>query len=223
MDYLKFIISNYRAINGPLVIDVEKNPLIPIIGVNESGKTTILQAIFAFDYWNDDFNEGRQLIDTSNLYDIDSAPATITAELSTTKDDYVGGIKSLLDENKADAARTLALTQYMLKLTTLPLSFKISITRNLKSLEYTIENENLTHEDMDDLIARGLIINNIPFTLYFDDFRDSVDDRIEIKESEKDSTAGWLAIVEQLFSQTDESFSVFKLASLEERQRKSVL
>jgi predicted ATP-dependent endonuclease of OLD family len=68
MRYLTFTIKNYRAITGPLEIDVNKKTLIPIIGINESGKTTILQAIFSFDYYNDEFNqEGRHLKDTTNL------------------------------------------------------------------------------------------------------------------------------------------------------------
>ncbi len=69
MRYKKFIIRNYRAITGPLVIDLDKKSLVPIIGINESGKTTILHAIYAFDCFNDKFNEGgRHLEDTVNLY-----------------------------------------------------------------------------------------------------------------------------------------------------------
>ncbi len=49
MEYGKFWIRNYRAITGPLEVDVARTPLVPIIGVNECGKTTILSAIFAFD------------------------------------------------------------------------------------------------------------------------------------------------------------------------------
>ena len=53
MKYNKFTIRNYRAIEGPMEINIKKNKLVPLIGTNESGKTTILQAIFAFDYAND--------------------------------------------------------------------------------------------------------------------------------------------------------------------------
>ena len=60
MRYKQFVINHYRAITGPLKIDVDKRTLTPIIGVNESGKTTILHAIFAFDYYNDGLNGGRR-------------------------------------------------------------------------------------------------------------------------------------------------------------------
>ena len=69
MRYLRFTINNYRAIVGPLTIDVSKPKLMPIVGVNESGKTTVLHALFAFDHFNDEMNDdGRHLRDTANLY-----------------------------------------------------------------------------------------------------------------------------------------------------------
>ena len=48
MKYKSFSISNYRAIKAPLTIDLSKR-IVPLVGVNECGKTTILQAIFCFD------------------------------------------------------------------------------------------------------------------------------------------------------------------------------
>jgi predicted ATPase len=68
MKYLSFSISNYRAIESALILDLTKTPLIPLVGLNECGKTTILQAIYAFDYTNDKENEGKHLKDTKNLY-----------------------------------------------------------------------------------------------------------------------------------------------------------
>jgi predicted ATP-binding protein involved in virulence len=83
--YKRFIINNYRAISEPLEIRVGKGLLMPIIGVNESGKTTILQAIFAFDHLNDSSNErGRHLKDVLNLYSSSSPDATVEAEVETT-------------------------------------------------------------------------------------------------------------------------------------------
>lgn len=38
MKYNKFIIKNYRAIEGPIEINIQKNKLVPLIGTNESGK-----------------------------------------------------------------------------------------------------------------------------------------------------------------------------------------
>ena len=47
MRFTGFHIKNYKAIEDLLI--VLNNTLIPLIGINESGKTLILQAILAFD------------------------------------------------------------------------------------------------------------------------------------------------------------------------------
>lgn len=52
MKYKKFRIRNYKAIKD-LTIELGNQNLIPIIGLNETGKSSILQAIFAFDCYND--------------------------------------------------------------------------------------------------------------------------------------------------------------------------
>ena len=56
MRYKSFTIENYRAIKDKVIIDLEKR-VIPLVGINECGKTTILQAIFCFDYGNDTYDE----------------------------------------------------------------------------------------------------------------------------------------------------------------------
>ena len=95
MRFTSFTIKNYRAITGPLVIDLSKKSLLPIIGTNESGKTTILQAIFAFDSYNDKFNDGLHLSNTSNLYLTLSSPALVEAQIEMTDADE---IQKLLQE-----------------------------------------------------------------------------------------------------------------------------
>ncbi len=60
MRYKMFVIENYRAINKKLIIDLEKR-IIPLVGINECGKTTILQAIFCFDSSNDNEYSGKHL------------------------------------------------------------------------------------------------------------------------------------------------------------------
>lgn len=56
MKYTKFIIKNYKAIDE-LTVNLSRN-VIPLIGVNESGKTSILQAILAFDKDKDNLLDG---------------------------------------------------------------------------------------------------------------------------------------------------------------------
>ena len=67
MKYTKFTLKDYKAIAGELEIDIKKS-LLPIICINESGKTSILWGIFAFDEANDALNEGRHMKNVGNLY-----------------------------------------------------------------------------------------------------------------------------------------------------------
>src|SRR5260370_16039238 len=217
MHFRRFVIQNYRAITGSLEIALEKQSLMPIIGVNECGKTTILHAIFAFDSYNDFLNDnGRHLKDITNLYRTSSPSPKITAEIQLSEDEFVG----ILDEFKEppDNAKKAAL--YKRRRRHLPNPLRIS--RDLKTRKFEIEGALFTDKIFDDFLARE-ILRVLPYILYFDDFRDSVDERIKIVKKEDGTTSGWLSILEQLFSQTDQAFSLFELEELEERQRKSVL
>ena len=88
MRYKKIIIERYKAISNPIEINFDKSTLTPIIGINECGKTTILNAIYAFDYLNDEYSKTtRHLDDTENFYEIFSEPAKITAIVECTIED----------------------------------------------------------------------------------------------------------------------------------------
>lgn len=86
MEYKKFILQNYRAIVDPIEIDLSHG-IVPLVGVNECGKTTILQAIFCFDYSNDKINSGRHLKNIMNLYEtVDKGTCTIIALIEFDKE-----------------------------------------------------------------------------------------------------------------------------------------
>jgi hypothetical protein len=215
MKYRKFIIENYRAITKPIVIDVSNNVLIPIIGVNECGKTTILHAIFAFDYCNDELNNsGRHLQDTDNLYVTDPKPAVVSAEINISRSELLGCLRDIDDVELSGSIQTYR------KRKGVPNPLKIR--RNIKTLKYDIEFRGFSNAGLNDALARE-ILRKLPYILFFDDFRDSVEEKVEIVARSDGEPEGWLSIFEQLFKRTDRNFSVFKLAGMEERQRKTVL
>ena len=78
MKYTKFLIKNYKAIEE-LSINLKRN-VIPIIGVNESGKTSILQAILAFDKDKDNLLGGLHTI-PKNKYKTIQSPCEIKSYL----------------------------------------------------------------------------------------------------------------------------------------------
>lgn len=187
---------------------------MPIIGVNECGKTTILHAIFAFDYCNDELNDaGRHLRDTDNLYVTSPKPAVVGAEISLLRYEFLACLKEV-DLSFAGASQ-----RYRSK-RGLPSIF--TIERNIRDDKYDILIPALTNKDLNDALARE-ILRKLPYILFFDDFRDSVAEKVEITKDEYDEFEGWLSIFEQLFKRTDRNYSVFKLADMEERQRKTVL
>lgn len=91
MKYKRFIIENYRGVIQPLEIKIKQGKPIALVGLNESGKSTILDAIFAFDYQNDSLNKKyHQLNDTKNLYTraSEQKDSRITAFIEFENKDY---------------------------------------------------------------------------------------------------------------------------------------
>lgn len=219
MKYLKFIIKNYRAITGPITIDIDKAPLIPIIGINECGKTTILNALFAFDFFNDSLNDkGKHLKDVNNLYNTQIVEPEISADIEISWPEFESALYSV--GKSYDLLKSSAFKSYKRFRTKFPTS--ISIVRNLTTKIYKINGSLFWDGDLNNKLSKE-IIRKLPYILYFDDFRDSIEDKLEIKKDSDGTISGWLAILEQLFKQTDKNYSIFKLPSIEERLRKSVL
>lgn len=244
MEYQRFIIQNYRAIDGPLEINFGKNSLIPIIGVNECGKTTILSAIFAFDFTNDTLNSGRHLKDTRNLYGTSPGIPRISSEITLETSNFVTALNFIESELKpkakladgsdqeaeqdsktSEAAAKLwgeikpIIEKYYRKRRQFPK--RLIIERDLSTKQYGFNVPGFDDARLNALIGKQLV-RRLPYILFFDDFRDSVDETIEIVGDES-KASGWLSILNQLFKQTDENFSVFNVPEMESRQRKSVL
>lgn len=216
MRYLKFRVENYRAITGPLELDVEREPLIPIIGINESGKTTILHAIFAFDSLNDhDLQDGQHLKDMQNLYRISSEEPQIGAEVEITPEDY----KKSWEEVEPKAPPEIV-QQYVDAANSL--KGRLWITRNLGTGQYELPIDLFPDPEVNHFLAKQFV-SRLPYILFFDDFRDSIDETIAIPDKPTNGPAGWLAIFERLFQDTAPALSVFDLAGMDERQRESAV
>ncbi len=153
MRYRKFIIQNYRGIVGPLEIDVLKKSLHPIIGVNESSKTTILQAILAFDCHNDRLNDnGRHLKDIENLFATAPETPTISAEVDITYDEFTAFLGYVQEDTTVDEAVRAQSSKYRMsprKRASFP--GRLLISRNLHTNKYDLHstlfpNRELNHE-----------------------------------------------------------------------------
>lgn len=215
MRYKSFHITNYRAISEELIVSLDKNSLIPIIGINECGKTTILLGIFSFDLNNDIFNEAvRHLEDTVNLYKPgENINPKIAAKIEISTDELL----AIFDDSSVTANEISS--QYKEKIS--DLCGELIVSRNLISRAYTLEHEFFGDPDLNNLIAQ-IIIRKLPNIIYFDDFRDQVPPEIDIDDAQRPNPSGWLAIIERLFKKTDDKFSVFDL-EIDDRLRKSII
>ena len=104
MEYLSFTIENYKAITNKVDINL-KNKLIPIIGINECGKTTILQAIYAFDSNNDNLFNKTHITNIKNIKPIlDSYIDYSQSNLHTDESTLYSGYKNrnIVTHNKGE-------------------------------------------------------------------------------------------------------------------------
>ncbi len=220
MKYTKFTLKDYKAIAGELEIDIRKS-LLPVIGINESGKTSILWGIFAFDEANDSLNDGRHMKNVGNLYKTSNrGEPSIIADIEATKDELIDFLDSIDGAAETTAEAKTEIKKY--KRTLSSWAGIIRIKRNLISKKYSIENPELKgFPNLNPLMIEECL-GSTPYILYFDDFRDTIHEEITI-EGEAESPKGWLAIIEQLFKKTNSSYSVYKLQATEELQRKSIM
>ncbi len=172
MKYISFEIINYRAIQHA-IIEVSNN-LIPIIGINESGKTTALQAILAFDKNKDRYQKSRHL-EYKNKYTIDSDISfKIIARILIENEDDLNFLAERLEVLASDDLY-IKLREYFSDKKEIKLA-RVFENGNKK---YQVENDDfiIKSKKTKDNLAEALY-DRLPFVLYFDDFSDRVPEKI---------------------------------------------
>jgi predicted ATP-dependent endonuclease of OLD family len=225
MKYIKFEIENYRGISEKLTIDLEKSSLVPLIGINECGKTTILQAIYCFDYINDAEYKGKHLENILNLYKTsDTNPQTVTATIEYKAKELSDLVEenNIREQTKADEAKKTGKTYNPTIIDTDGIKSlsknRMRIQRDLTTLEYSFLDQEFN-------VLKGIIkkiISYSPYILYNDDFMDRPPNSIDIPEAKPEKLTDWLAIFERLFESKD--CSLFDIISeKDERRRLSII
>lgn len=167
MYYSKFIINKYRAIKN---IEVSlKDNLVAIIGINESGKTSILQAIFAFNQANDKKSGGVHLF-AKNKYDLNSTNHSVAADIKFESENEINEVfdNAGVRSNQKFYKEAMAFFKD---------SFNnnkaIRITRNLDDKTYFFNDLNIDNKTLRTQLITE-ILESLPYILYFDDFTDRV-------------------------------------------------
>lgn len=193
MEYKKFQINQYKGINGPLDVDISKNRLIPLVGINECGKTTILKAIFCFDYINDKAYGGAHLERLENLYSSKSGEKPrISAFIKTNKKEFI----SVIDDIRDDSSKINITDETYNIIQEIEDFEEIVITRDLISKKYSMNILESLKEDSQHIICKEIIRSELPYILYNDDFNDRPASNININKEEKTE---WLEIYERVF------------------------
>lgn len=199
MRITKFRIRNYKAISDT---EIKLNYSInPIIGVNESGKTSVLQAILAFDKNRDRVNSGNHL-EFQNKY-----------STKLTKDSKISAYIKLTKQELKDLVNVLEIqtgTQEYEQVTSLNENFEFILTRELSTEEkyYNIENPEFIDKVKSKI--KKFLQKKLPFILYFDDFSDRVPEEISFKEDYKTSgklsyskNREWQEIIVEIFRKAE--------------------
>lgn len=212
--YKGFQVKSFRGLEE-VSLDFSKNDLILLLGLNESGKTSILKAIEAFDFNNDPPPERLKPFFTSmrNKQEVSSStPCQITADIEFSQKLTYSAFRPFLKAAGFDASIKSEIEEFLTRLNE---SMRIRITRvvpfsggNPGKSFYRLEGQQpLSDAKLDRVIAQA-VVAQCPFILYFEDFQDAIPNRIYTKKQNSAYNHSWYEIIDGLFYNTDPSLNI---------------
>lgn len=224
MRYQKLIIDNYKAIRNA-EIDLAAEGLVLLLGINESGKTSVLRAVESFDYTNDLEDEtarNRFYKSIRNKAELNSQ-ANVIAEILIERQDIdkiiplVKGVSSDVSEEEVKKIKNLSVTR----------SFRYQ-NAEFVSVNYSLDEQSKTIFKISDPVVENDICKTIlkicPSIQYFEDFKDQIPDYISLTPGAQWYDPDWASTIEGLFYHTDPSVDVAQFTNLTDvNARQSVL
>ena len=218
----KFYYSNFHIVRFRGVDDVSipmvTNELVLLLGLNESGKTSILKGIEAFDFRNDPqvFSElakwNRSL---RNKAALDASDPTIIEALIEVEGEFkVSRISKRKRTAKIGTQRVKEIESIIND------DHKILIQRHfifrdgsfIRS-EYKLPAlQNILSDTEQDALASRIVYSS-PFIIYFEDFTDLIPEKIYTSAQKRVNNREWYDILDGLFYDTDETLSLKKYGS----------
>lgn len=214
--YKSIEIKGFRGLSH-VSLNFSKNDLVLLLGLNESGKTSILKAIECFDFNNDPAPGQLKALFTSirNKQDIDcSSPTTITAEISFSEPLDFKFFQQALKSAKynrhirptVDAFIDFANERCSVRITrVIPFN-----NGNARPSYYKFED----HPPIEDMKLESVmaqeIVRRSPYILYFEDFQDAIPEKIFTSTRSDGFNPVWYEIIDGLFFNTDSNYSVKK-------------
>ncbi len=215
MRYTNFKIENYKAVKTA-TLDLTSEGLVLLLGINESGKTSVLRAVESFDYTNDPAEEEAKLRfykSIRNKRELNSE-AQVTARIQIDRGDK-GTLKEIILEILGESAQSIDLNGIDHIEIARRFSYK---NAEFEKVTYTIEGvlaEKIDTSDsakIDELCKH--ILKICPSIQYFEDFKDQIPEFISMEAGVQYYDVDWASTIEGLFYHADPSVSVEQFQSL---------
>lgn len=220
MIYKSFTIKNFKGISE-VSLSLVKNDLVLLLGLNESGKTSILKAIEAFDFLNDPSSAPKHPFFRSirKKKDVQSnKSAIITAALKLDQKLKIDHFKKFVAENKLSPEHKSLIEAFLIELNRKEF---VLISRvfpfkngNPQPYFYKFEIEHPFANDQVSYLLAKEIIRIAPFIIYFEDFKDRIPERIYVNPQSDSYNEDWYDIIDGLFYNTDNDFSIKEFKKL---------
>ena len=214
--YRSMEIKAFKGLNHVL-LNFSKNDLVLLLGLNESGKTSILKAIECFDFNNDPEPHELKSFFTSirNKQDIDcSTPTVITAEIGLSEDIDTGFFKKAI--RSANVRNdTQPIVQAFIESVNRRKSVRISRVipfnnGNPRQSYYEFDAEQPFEDKRLESILAQEIVRRCPYVLYFEDFQDTIPEKIFTSKRSDGFNSTWYDIIDGLFYNTNPNYSIVK-------------
>lgn len=232
--YEAFLIQNFKGLKK-VEISFKKNDLLLLLGLNESGKTTILKAIETFDFLNDPTQKYAPKFYTSlkkksdvntNTSTIITATINLESNLEFKNISLLGGrVLNATDKKELESFINLINSEKCIKISRV-IPFKDG---NPLPYYYQFEHKNpFSKTELSKALALE-IVHICPFIIYFEDFKDRIPEEIFINESSDAYDPIWYDIIDGLFYNTNKDYNIelfkkyYKRTNLREQDAKIVM
>lgn len=212
--YEAFRIQKFRGLED-VSISFSKDELVLLLGLNESGKTSILRAIEAFDYTNDPEPADLKPYFTSirNKHDIASnEPCQITGTIRFDEELSYGTFKKVLTAAGFGASFRGEVEAILSKINA---TGSASVTRVIPFADgnpgksyYRIEGNLAFSSDILHQVMAQAIVMHCPFIMYFEDFQDAIPAKIYTDKRSDAYNQTWYDIIDGLFYNTNPNYNI---------------
>jgi predicted ATP-dependent endonuclease of OLD family len=228
MQYVSFHIENYKAIEC-VDVPISRN-VIPLIGINESGKTSILHAILAFDKTKDHLLDGAH-IEPKNKYKNLSRRARCVLQAKVVASSAEEAIEIIQEANlNTEGALYSWCMEGLAGLEPVAIQRVCNEANELTSKYLILDAPQDEGEKTAYARLEKAIINRLPNILYFDDFSDRVPSEINFPKAfyaegaalkTRGQTREWQEIVKEIFDRAlDNDLSLEEFCKIEDEDER---